>query len=298
MPLYGKIFEFDTLYESNLGGTARKLGHINLYQIGEMSCMSGFTVPRHEQWCHEISYVISGEGVFTTDDYTALLVAGDIHFCPCKSHHSITVSGNTDLRYGYIGFSFDDAVINDAEIARLREYYNSLKQYKATDNHNIQKTFFLCLDELYGKSIFSNTMINTYIIQLLVSIFRAFEAQPYTEYFPKLELSGSKRPVYLATRYIDQHIFEDLSVNEVAEGIGYNFSYLSNIFKMSTNLTVSQYISKMKIQKSIELMQNGKFSLAQVAERLNFASLQSFNRAFKRNMGVPPATFIKENFTK
>lgn len=295
MPSSGKNFQFDTLYESNLGGVAHKYGPIYLYQIGEISCCTGYTVPLHKQWCHEISYVVSGEGVFTSDDHTNLLVEGDIHFCPRDSYHSIRASGNADLRYGYIGFGFDDDVSGDAEFQKLKNYYNGLKRYNAVDKHNVRQAFFHCLDELYGKGDFSATMVNSYLIQMLVSICRSFEEQPYIEYFPNIEATGSQRSVYLATQYIVQHIFDDISVGKIADSLGYNLSYLSNAFKKSTGMTISQYISKMKIQKSIELMQNGIFNISQVAERLNFATLQSFNKAFKRNTGSSPTEFIKEN---
>lgn len=296
MPYNGKVFEFDTLYESNFGGEAKKFGNIYIYQIGEISCMSGYTFPLHEQWCHEISYVISGEGIFTTDNDTDLLVAGDIHFCPNKSKHAISVSGDKDLRYAYLGFTFANEENQSEEIKQIEEFFENVKKYKAKGNSKIERIFFRCLDEFYGQGVFSNTMISTYLLQLLVLSFRSFDEQPYFEYFPAIKITGSKRSVFLATQYIDSHIFENISASEVAKNIGYNFSYLSNVFKVATKLTISQYISKMKMQKAIEFMQNGKFSMAEISEKLNFSSLQSFNRAFKRNIGCPPAQFVKNNF--
>lgn len=297
MPLYEKIFQFDKVYESNLGGIAHNFDDIFLYQIGEISCISGYTVPPHEQWCHEISYVISGEGVFTTDDHTNLLTVGGIHFCPVGSVHSIRASGDSDLRYGYIGFNFGKKT-GRAEVKRLKEYYEKLNRYTAVDQHNVLQSFFYCIDEVCDNSDFSSAMVSAYLLQMLILIYRSFEQQPLAVYFPKIESGGSKRAVYLATQYIEHHIFEEFSVRELSEMIGYNFSYLSSAFKKSTGMTVSQYISKTKIQKSIELLHNEIFTVGQVAERLNFASLQSFNKAFKRNTGMSPTEFKKVNFLK
>ena len=67
MLLPGKQFEFDTLFQDDTKGRVHNFGPITLYQVGELSCISGYTVPPHKQWCHEISYVISGEGLFTTN---------------------------------------------------------------------------------------------------------------------------------------------------------------------------------------------------------------------------------------
>ncbi|HPE95700.1 MAG TPA: hypothetical protein PLT66_06520, partial [Bacillota bacterium] len=63
----GRQFQFDTFFCDDKRGTEKCFGPINLYQIGELSCMNGFEIPNHKQWCHEISFVINGEGHFTTD---------------------------------------------------------------------------------------------------------------------------------------------------------------------------------------------------------------------------------------
>ncbi len=292
MPFEGTNYQFDKLYESNLGGIAQSFDHINLYQIGELSCLNGYTVPPHRQWCHEISCVIRGEGVFTTDDQANLLTEGGIHFAPAGSMHSIRASDNVGLRYGYIGFTFDET-IDDADIAKLKQYYEGLNRYTAVDKHDVTATLFRGLTELYGNSDYTALMTKSFVIQLLVLIYRSFEEQPCTEYFPQLKDGGSKRLVHLVTQYVGTHIFDNITVSEMAAAVGYNYSYLSHIFNQATGMTVSQYISKIKIQKAIELMHNGQFSISAVAERLNFATVQSFNRAFKRNMGCSPATFMK-----
>lgn len=290
------VFQFDTLYESNLGGSSYKFGPIRLYQIGEISCMSGYTVPPHKQWCHEISYVISGEGVFAADNDVSLLVAGDMQFCPRDATHTIMVSGSEDIRYAYIGFSLDEDSSDHACVNQLRDYFNTLNIYKASGDSRFEKTFFRCMDEFYDRSEFSLEMIEAYLLQLLILAYRSFENQTYVEYFPQIELNASKRPVYLVAHYVSQHIFEKMTVQGIADELGYNFSYLSAMFKEANGMTISQYISKNKIQKSVDLMQSGKFSLEEIAERLNFSSLQSFTRAFKRNMDVTPAKFIKDTF--
>lgn len=61
---YGKLFEFDNLFVNN----PIKLGPFNLYQIGEVGLENGGVIFEHIQICHEISYIVSGKGVFYTND--------------------------------------------------------------------------------------------------------------------------------------------------------------------------------------------------------------------------------------
>ena len=94
-------------------------------------------------------------------------------------------------------------------------------------------------------------------------------------------------------QYSYHPLFGKLGVKEIARTVGYNYSYISNAFKKSTGMTIQRYISNKKMQKAIELMKYGKISVAQVAQRLNYANVQSFNKAFKRTMGCAPTEFLR-----
>jgi len=290
----GKRFQFDKLYESNEGGEARCFGAVNLYQAGDVSCVDGYEIPSHTQWCHEISYVISGEGYFTTDNETDLLVEGDIHFCPAGKTHAIRTANGSDLRYAYIGFLFNDEADRDETLKELKEYYEKLAYYKVTDTRNLIVPLFRNLDELYGQESFFNKMVEAYLLQMLVLVYRCFEAQPKSEYFPPVSEKNISQSMYAVAKYIDKHIFENINVQQLAQKIGYNYSYLSDAFCRCNGITIRQYISNRKIQKAIELMCCGKLSLVQVSNRLQYATVQSFSKAFKRTMGCSPTAFLRQ----
>ena len=278
MPTSGKRFQFDMQYQSE-AGEPRRFGAINLYQAGDLSCVRGYDIPSHPQWCHEISYVISGEGYFTTDNETDLLVEGDIHFCPAGKTHAIRTANNSDLRYAYIGFSFNEEADKDEELKKLKEYYEQLQYYKVADAHNLVVPLFRNLDEMYGHEEFHHVMVESYLLQMLVLVYRCCNAQPKREYFPPVS---------------DKHIFENINVQKLAQEIGYNYSYLSDAFCRCNGITIRRYISNRKIQKAIELMCCGKLSVVQVSNRLQYATVQSFSKAFKRTMGCSPTAFLQQ----
>lgn len=112
-------------------------------------------------------------------------------------------------------------------------------------------------------------------------------------YFPSLSEDSVGRSVYTVIKYIENNIFEKIDVKIIAKEVGYNYSYISDMFKRKTGITIQRYISNKKIQKAIELLKYGKLNITQVAQRLNYANIQSFNKAFKRTMGCAPTDFLK-----
>ena len=181
MPHLGQHYRFDWLFQDDSTGRAEKFGDILVCQIGEMRCVSGYAVPEHNQWCHEISYVISGEGVFSTNNSSELLVEGDIHFCPKGAVHSITTT-NSDLRFGYIGFNFDES-LQDEDVVKLKAFFEDTRGAFWGHCSEFFGSFFGTLDELHNESPYSRRMVATYLLQMLIMAQRTLSKFQRTTYF-------------------------------------------------------------------------------------------------------------------
>ena len=288
----GTKFKFDTIYQGDKRGEAKRYGAIKLYQIGEMSCVNGYEVPAHRQWCHELSFVISGEGKFTTNNSTELLLEGDVHFAPLGSSHEIKTVYTSNLRFAYIGFDFVDEPL-DPTMEQLRDFYTNTDAYKVTASSDLLIPIFRNLDELYNQDILYPKMVETYLIQILIVVYRTFTQHEERTHYSSFSNLSLQRAVYAVIKYIDKHIYEKIEVGLVAEGLGYNVSYLSTIFRKNTGLTLQRYISNKKLQKAIELMKYSGLTPNEVAKRLSFANVQTFNKAFKRTFGYPPTKFME-----
>ena len=296
MPHLGQHYRFDWLFQDESTGRAEKFGDILVCQIGEMRCVNGYSVPEHSQWCHEISYVISGEGVFTTNNTSEHLMEGDIHFSPKGATHSITTS-NGDLRFGYIGFSFEEAS-QDEDVAQLKAFFEDTRGAFWGHCPEFFGSFFGTLDELHNESPYSRRMVATYLIQMLIMAQRTLSKFQRTTYFGNVQNDSISRAVCLACEYIEKHIYDKIVIRDVSSAIGYNYSYLSDVFKKDLGVTISEYITEKKVQKAIELMKFENLSFTDVARKLNYGSAQSFNKVFKRITGYSPSAFMAANKAK
>jgi AraC-like DNA-binding protein len=61
-----------------------------------------------------------------------------------------------------------------------------------------------------------------------------------------------------------------------------------------TKLSPISYIKKYRINKSVELIQSGKYSLAEIAELTGFGSPSYFSTAFKQEKGIGPREYINQ----
>ena len=93
--------------------------------------------------------------------------------------------------------------------------------------------------------------------------------------------------------YLNNHYKEPVSRKELAKAIGYNESYISHIFSEMLNITLSEYLTNLRIHDAARILQNSTMPVSQIAGVTGFGSIRSFNRAFTHVMGLSPTQYRK-----
>lgn len=113
--------------------------------------------------------------------------------------------------------------------------------------------------------------------------------------------SPTMQKIALAKKYIESH-FQDsnLTLHEVALSLDVNQCYLSNIFKAQTGISFSNYLTKYRLDKSVELIKaDSNKPLYQVSEEVGYSDYYYFCKCFRKQYGMPPSEFqAKETVSK
>ena len=93
--------------------------------------------------------------------------------------------------------------------------------------------------------------------------------------------------------YAEENFCEKCFLKDVARKLGYDYAYLSKIFKRNTTLSFNSYVNALRINKSKILLEKTKKSVSQIAVECGYSSLRTFNRAFIRSEGQTPSQYKK-----
>ncbi len=108
-------------------------------------------------------------------------------------------------------------------------------------------------------------------------------------------LRRQNRIVAKAKEYIDENYDRgDLSIQLIAESIGINASYLSNLFATCTGENLVSYINEYRINRAIHLLLNTTISIKEIGYKTGFNTAQNFNRVFKRITGRTPSKYREQ----
>jgi AraC-like DNA-binding protein/ligand-binding sensor protein len=107
---------------------------------------------------------------------------------------------------------------------------------------------------------------------------------------------GSAEPPLItqAKNFIQEHQSEELSLGRVAKAVHTSTFYFCKMFKRTTGLHFTQYLSRVRIEKAKNLLLNPNLRVSEIAYEVGFQSLTHFNRVFKKVVGQSPTTYRKQ----
>lgn len=104
------------------------------------------------------------------------------------------------------------------------------------------------------------------------------------------------RYVVLAIDYIRIHIQEPITVEQVANELSVNSSYLSKLFKKEMGKSISEYIRDSKIEIAENMLRHLDDSSLQIANYLGFSSQSHFIQVFRKQTGMTPEEYRKKHY--
>ncbi len=117
----------------------------------------------------------------------------------------------------------------------------------------------------------------------------------YVQRVQKAKAHSNFSPLVRAcVEYVDTHIFEKISLNAMAQEVGYNENYISRKFKGETGQSLFDYVNQQKIQMAKVILTDKKLSIAEISDRLAFSNPSYFSSVFKKQVGMSPAEYQQE----
>lgn len=97
-----------------------------------------------------------------------------------------------------------------------------------------------------------------------------------------------------AIDYIRMHRNIKLTIQEIADELKINRSYLSSLFKKETGRSISDYIREEKIKAAANMLKFSEDSYGDIAEYFGFASQSHFIKCFRKQTGLSPKEYRKK----
>ncbi|MBI9008504.1 MAG: helix-turn-helix domain-containing protein [Tenericutes bacterium] len=96
-----------------------------------------------------------------------------------------------------------------------------------------------------------------------------------------------------AISYIRNNFQKNISLDIVSKEVFVSSYYLSHLFRDEMDLTFVDYVNKVRIDRSKELLRNSKMNINEIASTVGFSDQNYFAKTFKKYVGSTPSKYIK-----
>lgn len=136
----------------------------------------------------------------------------------------------------------------------------------------------------YSDSYGSELLMETYLVQLLLLVNNLFMQR--TSSLPNLYSEDVRRIV----KYVEEHIRESLSLDQIADDLSISKYYMCHQFKQQTGTTIFQHLLLHRISLAKSLLQQGK-NASETSELAGFGNYTNFITSFREITGYSPKQY-------
>lgn len=128
----------------------------------------------------------------------------------------------------------------------------------------------------------------------LVELTAILLAEPWrTSEISSSAFSPGRRYMRAAQSYMVENSRRELTLNMLADHLGLTRNYCSKYIREQTGTSFIAFLNQLRVSDAECLLVYGDMSMTDIAEQTGFGSIQTFNRVFKKNVGVSPREYRK-----
>lgn len=249
---------------------------LSVYQCGYQICGPGHTYGPAVRDHFVLHYVIQGKGVYHVEHQKFSIEAGTGFLIVPGQTTTYYADHTHPWRYYWVGFHGTEAV----RLLNLCHLDQQHLLFSYTKDNQLKNLFS---DLYYASKAYPYRELA--MIGYLYLCFSCLSSQTKHLCEPLVQTYLNR-----AVQYIEEHANHSISVQDVADYVGLERSYLFRIFKQYFQCSVHTYIQKYKVEQAQLLLKQGH-SVTEVSNSLGFDSVSYFSKVFKKISGCPPSHY-------
>ena len=178
----------------------------------------------------------------------------------------------------------------------ILELLPSLLHFKVTpaELESLQATLLLLATETTDPALGSSLIVDRLADIFFVQTLRAYIGSDTDRRVGWLGAVGD-RQIAGAVRVLHEKTEHSWTIEALASSVNMSRSAFALRFKTLVGTAPMEYLTRCRIHKASRLLRESELTVAQVAQQIGYDSETAFNKAFKRQIGIPPGRFRSEH---
>ncbi|MBE6925178.1 MAG: AraC family transcriptional regulator [Ruminococcaceae bacterium] len=252
----------------------------SLYTFFYQEKEQGFVFPGEAHPMAELTYVDKGSLHSVVDGQDLLLEQGDVMIYAPHQWHMQYADMGVAPRFVTISFG-----LSGGNLEKIQS-----RKFKAPQQ--VVTLLQLMLREQEQPDTHSADMIISMLNALLILLLRQVDA-PAVKVKTSNGVHSENEIIRRAQQYISANLREKLTVPLVAERVEVSASYLTALFHKNLQISPGEYIRRVKLQESKQMIRENSMTFTEIAAALQYSTVHHFSRQFKEKFGITPTEYAK-----
>ena len=241
----------------------------------------GFLFPGESHPMPELTYVDQGTLHSVADGQDWTLHQGDAMLYAPNQWHMQYADIGVAPRFVTISFDLDGGDLSSLygrKLAVPQEAVTLLQQMLRTQER---------MDP------YSTDMLMAQLTMLLLHLLRQAQSPSGVKLQGTNTVHSENEIIRHAQQYISAHIREKLSVRLIAQQVDVSPSYLTVLFQKNLQISPGEYIRRIKLQESKQMIRENNLNFTEIAAALQYSTVHHFSRQFKEKFGITPTEYAR-----
>ena len=254
---------------------------VGIYTFFYQEKEQGFLFPGESHPMPEFTYVDQGSLHSVADGQDWLLHQGDAMLYGPNQWHMQYADIGVAPRFVTISFDVEGGDLSPLYNRKLvvpQEAVTLLQQMLRTQER---------------KDPFATDMVIAQLTMLLLVLLREALNPTGAKLQGTNTVHSENEIIRQAQQYISTHIREKLSVRLVAQQVDVSPSYLTVLFQKNLQISPGEYIRRIKLQESKQMIRENNLNFTEIAAALQYSTVHHFSRQFKEKFGITPTEYAR-----
>ena len=259
----------------------RRLMVDSIYTFFYQEKEKGFIFPGEAHRPLELTYVDKGSVHSVAEGMDILLNQGDlVIYAPDQWHMQYA---DVDVSPSFITITFDLA----------GEFPEVLANRKFTVPQSAVTALQRMMREHDRMDEYSEDALICCLQILLLSLMRELNAPVTAKLRTANAVNSENEIIRRAQQFVGEHVREKLTVPLVARHVDVSPSYLTALFRKNLQISPGEYIRRIKLQESKQMIREDNMNFTEIAAALQYSTVHHFSRQFKDKFGITPTEYAK-----
>lgn len=247
-----------------------------------------------------VQKAVTGEENFRTELYLIFLLEGELTICyqdekyRMKQEDIILINPGISYEFCdarnalYAVASFSMRLTADVLQNRYMMFYCNSVVDEGHSYQDLRDIFFQLTAEYTSRAHQTKCYLDSLMFKMLDCLVEHYQLNQKSMETYETENDSRMREIM---QYVLANLDQEISLNELADQMFVSASTLSRIFKKNTGVYFADYVMQLRVKTALGLLKYSEQNMTQIAMNSGFTNSASFNRAFRKIMGITPTEY-------